>query len=141
MSGYNCKIEYIAGTENTCADLLSWEPNGECTDPILEPFELDINDNTFEVGMINSNEMDPKEFASCQVPEKESLEVPECELPGFNMVQEQSKNSEILELKSVLAHGDHPKQLSADISLKMTLSISCLTLMIIQCYVCISLSN
>ena len=49
MSGYNCKTEYIAGTENTCADLLSRKPNGECTDPILEPFELDINDNIFEV--------------------------------------------------------------------------------------------
>ena len=109
MSGYNCKIEYIAGTENTCADLLSRKPNGECTDPILEPFELDINDNTFEVGMINSNEMDPKEFASCQVPEKEPLGVPECELPGLNMVQEQSKDSEILELKTVLAHGDPSK--------------------------------
>ena len=23
MSGYNCTIEYIAGTTNTCADLLS----------------------------------------------------------------------------------------------------------------------
>ena len=50
MSGYNCKIEYTAGTENTCADLLSRKPYGECTDPILEPFELDINENTFEVG-------------------------------------------------------------------------------------------
>ena len=73
MSGYNCKTEYIAGTENTCADLLSRKPNSECIDPILKPFELDINDNTFEVGMINSNEMDPKEFASCQVPENEPL--------------------------------------------------------------------
>ena len=66
--------------------------------PILEPFELDINDNTFEVKMIISNEMDPTEFASCQVPEKEPLGVPECELPGLNMLQEQSKDSEILEL-------------------------------------------
>ena len=56
--------------------------------------------------MINSYEMDPKEFASCQVPEKEPLGVPECELPGLNMVQEQSKDSEILELKTALAHGD-----------------------------------
>ena len=26
MAGYNCTIEYIAGTENTCADLLSGKP-------------------------------------------------------------------------------------------------------------------
>ena len=26
MSGYNCTIEYIAGTTNTCADLLSRHP-------------------------------------------------------------------------------------------------------------------
>ena len=70
--------------------------------------------------------MDPKEFAGCQVPEKEPLEVPECELSGLNMVQEQSKDSEILELKTVLAHDDPSK------ALKMTLCISYLTLTIIQ---------
>ena len=42
---------------------------------------------------------------------KEPLEVPECELPGLNMVQEQLKDSEILELKTVLAHDDPSKAL------------------------------
>ena len=27
MAGYNCSIEYIAGTTNTCADLLSRHPD------------------------------------------------------------------------------------------------------------------
>ena len=64
MSGYNCKTEYIAGTENTCADLLRRKPNTECTDPILEPLELGPIQRAlkFEVGMINSKEMNPKEF-------------------------------------------------------------------------------
>ena len=26
LSRYNCRIEYLAGRENTCADLLSWIP-------------------------------------------------------------------------------------------------------------------
>ena len=50
IAGYNCSIEYIAGTENICADLLSRKPDTGDTVIDTEPFELDINDNTFEVG-------------------------------------------------------------------------------------------
>ena len=73
MAGYNCTKEYIEGTENTCPDLLSCKPDGGHTE--AKPFEVDINDNTFEVGVINSNDIDPKQFASYEVagnPEKEA---------------------------------------------------------------------
>lgn len=48
ITGYNCKIEYIAGTENTCADLLSRTPqNSEITTDMTGD-EPDINDKAFE---------------------------------------------------------------------------------------------
>ena len=59
ISGYNCKIEYIAGPENTCADLLSPLPSTKDspgqqnqTETNVEP---DINRNTYEINALNSN--------------------------------------------------------------------------------------
>ena len=48
ISGYNCKIEYISGKENTCADLLSRSP---CSDNEVKDdnIEVDISNNAFEV--------------------------------------------------------------------------------------------
>ena len=43
MAGYNCNIEYIAGTKNLCANLLSRKPNGEHHKIETQPFEFDIN--------------------------------------------------------------------------------------------------
>ena len=57
MAGYNCTVEYIAGTENTCADLLSRKPDGGHAKAKAKPFEVDINDNTFEIGVINSKKL------------------------------------------------------------------------------------
>lgn len=55
IAGYSCTIEYIAGTTNTCADLLSRRPDvaDRCHEANLT--ELDVNDNIFEVNVINSN--------------------------------------------------------------------------------------
>ena len=63
MAGYNCTIEYIAGTTNTYADLLSRRSDepGHCKEGNLtEELDLDVNDNTFQVDVINSNEFEPK---------------------------------------------------------------------------------
>ena len=67
MTGYSCSVEYIPGTENTCADLLSRTPDINHVET-EEQFVFDINDNAFEVGMINSNEIDPKQYGNCKVP-------------------------------------------------------------------------
>ena len=103
MAGYNCSVEYIPGTENTCADLLSRKPDRGHEEP-EEQFVLDINDNAFEVGMINSNEIDPKQYGSCKVPEKDTHTIPDTESMGLDMVCEQNKDAEILELKTILKH-------------------------------------
>ena len=73
MAGYICTAKYKAGTENMCADLLLCKTDGIHAEAEAEPFEVNINDNTFEVGVINSNEINCKQYASCEVgdnPEK-----------------------------------------------------------------------
>ena len=106
IAGYNCIIEYIAGTENTCIDLLSRKPDGVGVNEALDSFDLDISDNTFEVGIINSNEIGPKDFAGCIIPEIEQIEVPKCDLPGLNMIVEQAKDKDITDLKTTLEQGN-----------------------------------
>lgn len=87
----NCKIEYIAGTENTCARLLSRRP--DINDPVIgaEPFEPYINENTFEVKIIDFNELNPKYFAGCNMPEKISLYIPDFDIKQLDMAPLQSK--------------------------------------------------
>ena len=67
---------------------------------------MDINDNTFEVEVINSNEIDPKDFAGCIVPEFEQMEVPMCDVPGLDMIVEQAKDKDITDLKTTLEQGN-----------------------------------
>ena len=77
---------------------------------LTEEAALDVNDNTFEVNVINSNQIEPKEFASCDIPFEDSLvKLLEC-LPGFDMVSEQGKDDELLELKTILVHGEPIKE-------------------------------
>ena len=54
------------------------QPDGGHTE--AKPFEVDINDNTFEVGVINSNDIDPKQFASYEVAGNPEKEVPTLDL-------------------------------------------------------------
>ena len=56
--------------------------------------------------MINSNEVNPEEFANCRMPEKDSPKVQDTELVGFDMVFEQAKDNKILELMTILKHGE-----------------------------------
>ena len=114
MSGYNCTIEYIAGKTNTCVDLLSRHPNNvsEKSDLELHTCEeteeqntLDINDNLFEINVLDSNQFDPRTFASCNLPGDESFE--KCDLAdfvkgGFDMKLEQTKDDTITEIRSMI---------------------------------------
>ena len=75
MSGYNCSIEYIAGPTNTCAELLSRHPDNvqkasdfQNSKDVEYQTVLDVNDNLYEINVIDSNQFDPKTFASCKLP-------------------------------------------------------------------------
>ena len=117
MAGYNCRIEYIAGTTNTCADLLSRKPDVFSTaDMVTErrnenEVSLDVNDNTYQINAIDSNQFEPKTYASCEVPFKDSLMKPKGCLPGLDMIAEQNRDDELLELKMILKHGEPSKDI------------------------------
>ena len=109
ISGYNCNIEYIPGMENTCVDLLSRKPDTDDSPDEKALLEPDINDNTFEVGAINSNQFNPKHFAGCNLPAKEGVDVPDSDFKKLDMALEQSKDKTIIELKTLLEQGEPRK--------------------------------
>lgn len=127
MSGYNCTVEYIPGTTNTCADLLSRHPGKVNTlsndDECAEVNEnntlandVDVNDNLFEINVLDSTHFNPKEFASCNLPETDNLKKPDgTDLitghDSLNMVDEQSKDEVIVDIKKLLLSGDGNKEL------------------------------
>ena len=64
IQGYNYKIEYIEGKKNVCADILSHlahRPSDSNDDN--DPSSPDIIDKMFEVSMINSSNINPKNLA------------------------------------------------------------------------------
>ena len=122
MSGYNCSIEYIAGTTNTCADLLSRHPdsikkNSELTDKHdsnkgTDEKELDVNENLFQINVLDSNQFEPRNFASCEVPNEESFEKCDCSdfiKVGLDMKLEQTRDEEISEIRSMVTSGKENK--------------------------------
>ena len=84
MSGYNCNIKYIEGATNACADLLSRHPDKvketQNSDEKVDRDQtvLDVNDNLFEINVLDSNQFDPKSFASCNLPDEKSFEKCDC---------------------------------------------------------------
>lgn len=62
IAGYNCKIQYIASTENACADLLSRSPPSDNDTNERSVVEIEISDKTFENDTLNSNNFSPKYF-------------------------------------------------------------------------------
>lgn len=105
MSGCNYKIEYIAGTENTCADLLSRIPEDSRNTEASERVEPDAYQNRYEIAVLNSIQFDVRQFASCYLPPDDCLDVPTNSLPGYNMAEEQKKDPEMLEFRTVILRG------------------------------------
>ena len=119
MSGYNCSIEYIAGTTNTCADLLSRHPDkinktseSQENGDIDSEKVLDVNDNLYGVHVIDSNQFEPKTFAGCHLPNEESFEKCDCadfKTEGFDMSVEQNRDDDISEIRSMILNGQESK--------------------------------
>jgi hypothetical protein len=61
IAGYNCKVEYVAGTDNSVADLLSRMPSSAMTHDEID-CDPDINDNTYEINVLNSNRFCPNDL-------------------------------------------------------------------------------
>ncbi|CAG2254460.1 Retrovirus-related Pol polyprotein from transposon 17.6,Transposon Ty3-I Gag-Pol polyprotein,Transposon Ty3-G Gag-Pol polyprotein,Retrovirus-related Pol polyprotein from transposon 297 [Mytilus edulis] len=63
-----------------------------------ETIEVDISDKAFQINTLNSNEFNPKDFASCDYKEDDQLSVKECTIPGYDMKIEQSLDIELSEI-------------------------------------------
>lgn len=117
VAAYNCKVEYIEGRYNCCADLLSRLP----TDASEEPQEtqetqeeaqdiLDVDDRALEIGTLNSNRFRPKDYASCEVNEPDDIVKPQMDLPqDINIIQEQENDQDIVQLRARLSNGKATK--------------------------------
>ena len=106
IAGYNCYIQYIAGKDNTIADLLSRLPDNNENihhESISEESMLDISDKSYEVNAINSNEFNPSKFVSCNFKENDHLEKPDS--LGYDMIAEQARDPELSQLKAQIEQG------------------------------------
>ena len=104
LGGYNCKIEYLAGKDNTCADLLSRILKQLETRSIkLEP---GVDDKAFKINVINSHRLEGR-------PSWEDQEVGEIETitdPHWTDIVRQSQgDSDITTFRSRVEAGNTSK--------------------------------
>ena len=98
ISSYHCIIEFLKGSENLVADLLSRVDDNMSQNndqPLDDP---DISSKTYEIGALNSNKFSPKEFARCKAAFPDKV-VNKSYMSGLNMVEEQEKDDVILKLR------------------------------------------
>jgi len=108
LSNYNCKVEYIPGRANTCADLLLRIPSDpeqtKASDSreTKDKIDVDFDDRCFKINVLNSDKFNPKDYASCRVEFTDELEIPEHELKDIDWVYEQDQDENISKLKKDL---------------------------------------
>lgn len=109
IAGYNCKIEYIAGSENSCADLLSRVAQNDAMSQEKETVhDPEINDKAYEIGVLNSNRFNPKEYARCTLQPSDIVETPSLG-DDIDMAIEQPKDEVLMELKIGMQNDKVPK--------------------------------
>ena len=110
IAAYKCRIEFLEGSKNSVADLLSKVPK----DPNL-PSEIgssaeeslpEIDDKTYQIGIINSNQLPPESFQQCRASEADLLDQPRPSVKQIDMQEEQAKDPEIQEVRKQL-QSDH----------------------------------
>ena len=111
LSGYNCKVEYIKGVQNTCADLLSRTSQSSESRAEEVQYEPDITDKTFEINAINSNEFDPKTFVNCSMEKTDTIRLPFSKTTTVDLTEEQKKDEEVRKLLLQLRSGDAQKSI------------------------------
>ena len=94
IHGNNCKIEYLEGRKNAYPDMLSCLPHR-----LLDSNDdSELSDNTFEVRMINSSNINPKTFPHYdhQITDNQCTKE-ELNLSGYDLIAEKkTKNKELL---------------------------------------------
>lgn len=113
LAGYNCKVEYITGKENHCADLLSRIPTEvsqeSCT--TTQDDNPDIDDRALEVNVLNSNKFIPRDYVNCKtVKAPGDPIVTKDDLPNeIDIVKEQEADEEINNIRKRLKNSTATK--------------------------------
>ncbi len=72
--------------------------------------EIEINPNFLEVGALNSNKFDPKDFVKYQSDDTDDLPLPKAMgIPGYDMKVEQNKDPSVADLIDQTSHEKLPK--------------------------------
>lgn len=102
IAGYDCTFEYVAGTENSYADLLSRIDHTLLTDNSYDWTEKgpDVSDKTYEIGTLDSSQLNPRNHMDSSIDTKD-IEIPDKEkaFPNMDIVSEQSEDPELNKLK------------------------------------------
>ena len=107
ICGHDCKSECIEGKKNVSADIMSHLPHRpSCSNDGNRCSGLDITDKSFEATMINNSNIYPKVFVQYdhQIKDKQCTKG-EVNLPGYDLITEQTKDKELLKLKEELKSG------------------------------------
>ncbi|KAL4232960.1 hypothetical protein ACF0H5_007648 [Mactra antiquata] len=111
LSNYDLTIKYIAGRDNRCADMLS-----RIRHPPLSPQEEakiedceEINDNAYQINLINTTQMDTRQFVSVIDDEpRDNFERPTFDDVTLNMTTEQERDDGLNTIKNQLTMTDPP---------------------------------
>ena len=111
IAGYNCKIEYLAGTENSVADLLSRVPPDTAPTDDSQLADPDVSGHMYQISALNSNKFNPKEFARCRPRFEDKVEKPNYR-EEIDISVEQDKDEGILQIKQGLRNDSLSKSLA-----------------------------
>ena len=110
IAGYNCQIGNVPGPQNVLADLLSRLPEETgMTATEQREEEIEGNDNAFQIGVINSNEIEPKQFASLTAEDSPKEILEEIQFEGFDMHVEQNKHPDLILIRKQMQAENGPK--------------------------------
>ena len=102
VNSYRCKLEYLPGTANICADLLSRSspPEEEGAEQIP-----DISDRALEVMVLNTNDFNPADYIELEPLSESQTERTLPSLEGFDILLEQNKDEDLILIKNNLESG------------------------------------
>ena len=106
IAGYNCDIQYLQGRDNVCADLLSRAVDAPGSD---DDQQVEIDDRNYSVSVINSNQFEPKEFASYERDDDPASTSERPIIQGLDLISEQEEDRDISELKRRIKGGKATK--------------------------------